>query len=84
MIKTRNTETVVGRPSQSLALVPTLFHRHNRPLQALLYEHQPWFSARNLGRLIGWPLNERKRSINPTWLKTGKALSCEVEVRSST
>ncbi|WP_205870055.1 hypothetical protein, partial [Pseudomonas viridiflava] len=25
-----------------------------------------------------------KRSINPTWLKTGKALSCEVEVRSST
>ncbi|MEE3915302.1 GTP-binding protein, partial [Pseudomonas viridiflava] len=27
---------------------------------------------------------ECKRSINPTWLKTGKALSCEVEVRSST
>ncbi len=25
-----------------------------------------------------------KRSINPTWLKIGKALSCEVEVRSST
>ncbi|WP_241000764.1 IS66 family insertion sequence element accessory protein TnpB, partial [Pseudomonas viridiflava] len=29
-------------------------------------------------------LVERKRSINPTWLKIGKALSCEVEVRSST
>ncbi len=26
----------------------------------------------------------RKRSINPTWLKMGKAFSCEVEVRSST
>lgn len=25
-----------------------------------------------------------KRSINPTWLKMGKAFSCEVEVRSST
>ncbi len=25
-----------------------------------------------------------KRSINPTWLKIGKAFSCEVEVRSST
>ncbi|CAM3192642.1 hypothetical protein PSFL111601_11100 [Pseudomonas floridensis] len=39
------------------AHIPTLFHRHNRPLQALLLKHQPWFSARDLGRLIGWPLN---------------------------
>jgi len=38
---------------------PTLFHRHNRPLHALLPEHQAWFSARDLGRMIGWPLNER-------------------------
>lgn len=41
------------------ALTPTLFHRHNRPLHALLLENQPWFSARDLGRLMGWPLNER-------------------------
>lgn len=26
----------------------------------------------------------RKRSINPTWLKMGRAFSCKVEVRSST
>ncbi|WP_122710915.1 BRO-N domain-containing protein [Pseudomonas viridiflava] len=45
--------------AETSAYVPTLFHRHNRPLQAVLFEHQPWFSARNLGRLIGWPLNER-------------------------
>lgn len=45
--------------AETSAYVPTLFHRHNRPLQAILFEHQPWFSARNLGRLIGWPLNER-------------------------
>lgn len=38
---------------------PTLFYRHNRPLHALLLENQPWFCARDLGRLIGWPLNER-------------------------
>ncbi|CAM3460801.1 phage antirepressor protein [Pseudomonas floridensis] len=41
------------------SLVTITFHRHNRQLQALLHEHQPWFSARDLGRLIGWPLNER-------------------------
>ncbi|WP_459199947.1 BRO-N domain-containing protein, partial [Pseudomonas tremae] len=38
---------------------PTPFHRHNRQLLALLLENQPWFSARDLGRMIGWPLNER-------------------------
>ncbi|QHF04503.1 phage antirepressor protein [Pseudomonas asturiensis] len=45
--------------AETHAYVTTLFHRHNRQLKALLLEHQPWFSARDLGRLIGWPLNER-------------------------
>ncbi|WP_426140674.1 BRO-N domain-containing protein [Pseudomonas sp. DWP3-1-2] len=46
-------------PSTTEALKPTTFHRHNRPLHALLLETQAWFSARDLGRLMGWPLNER-------------------------
>jgi prophage antirepressor-like protein len=47
------------RQQSSESFAPTLFHRHNRPLHALLLENQPWFCARDLGRLIGWPLNER-------------------------
>ena len=41
------------------ALEPTTFHRHNRPLRTLLLESQVWFCARDFGRLMGWPLNER-------------------------
>jgi prophage antirepressor-like protein len=41
------------------ALRPTIFHRHNRPLRTLLLESQVWFCARDMGRLMGWPLNER-------------------------
>jgi len=41
------------------ALHPTTFHRHNRPLRTLLLESEVWFCARDLGRLMGWPLNER-------------------------
>jgi prophage antirepressor-like protein len=43
--------------SKSLTL--TTFHRHNRPLRTLLLESQVWFCARDMGRLMGWPLNER-------------------------
>ncbi len=45
--------------NNAIPVTPTLFHRHNRPLHALLLENQPWFCARDLGRLIGWPVNER-------------------------
>jgi prophage antirepressor-like protein len=41
------------------SLRPTTFHRHNRPLRTLLFESQVWFCARDMGRLMGWPLNER-------------------------
>lgn len=45
---------------------PTTFHRHNRPLRTLLVESQVWFCARDMGRLIGWPLNERTtRKLDP-------------------
>ncbi|MFJ3481945.1 Bro-N domain-containing protein [Pseudomonas sp. NPDC090202] len=40
-------------------LSPTTFHRHNRPLRTFLLESEAWFCARDMGRLMGWPLNER-------------------------
>lgn len=39
--------------------IATVFTRHTHPLHALLLENQPWFCARDLGRLMGWYLNER-------------------------
>lgn len=38
---------------------PTIFTRHNLALHALLLENQPWFCARDLGRLMGVHLNDR-------------------------
>lgn len=40
-------------------LQPTTFLRHNRQLRALLLESQVWFCARDISRMIGWPLDER-------------------------
>lgn len=37
----------------------TVFTRHNLPLHALLLENQPWFCARDIGRLMGFHLSER-------------------------
>ena len=37
----------------------TIFTRHNLALHALLLENQPWFCARDLGRLMGFHLNDR-------------------------
>ncbi|AZE06703.1 Prophage antirepressor [Pseudomonas chlororaphis subsp. aureofaciens] len=39
--------------------IATLFTRHNIHLHALLLENQPWFCARDLGRLMGKYLDER-------------------------
>lgn len=39
--------------------VPTAFTRHNLHLHALLLENQPWFSARDIGRLMGVHLSDR-------------------------
>ncbi len=38
---------------------PTVFTRQNLQLHALLLENQPWFCARDLGRLTGLYLDER-------------------------
>lgn len=38
---------------------PTVFTRQNLRLHALLLENQPWFCARDLGRLMGLYLDER-------------------------
>lgn len=43
-------------PEPSIAIV---FTRHNLQLHALLLENQPWFCARDLGRLMGFYLDER-------------------------
>ena len=38
---------------------PTVFTRHNLFLHALLLENQPWFCARDIGRLMGVHLSDR-------------------------
>ncbi|MFZ5957496.1 hypothetical protein ACOXVJ_08290 [Pseudomonas knackmussii] len=35
------------------AYTPTTFLRFNRPLRAVLIDDQPWFAARDFGRLMG-------------------------------
>lgn len=39
--------------------IPTVFTRHHLRLHALLLENQPWFCARELGRLMGFHLSDR-------------------------
>ncbi|MEX5560141.1 Bro-N domain-containing protein [Pseudomonas rhodesiae] len=51
-------------PTAKSAVIPELyiavvFTRHHLPLHALLLENQPWFCARDLGRLMGYCLDER-------------------------
>ena len=41
---------------------PTIFTRHNLYLHALLLENQPWFCARDIGRLMGVHLSDRMAS----------------------
>ncbi|NUU35060.1 Bro-N domain-containing protein [Pseudomonas sp. C2B4] len=41
---------------------PTLFTRHHLPLHALLLDNQPWFCARDIGRLMGVHLSDRRVS----------------------
>ncbi|MPQ83292.1 Bro-N domain-containing protein [Pseudomonas sp. MAFF 730085] len=43
-------------PEPSIAVV---FTRHGLQLHTLLVENQPWFCARDLGRLMGYYLDER-------------------------
>ncbi|WP_085723702.1 Bro-N domain-containing protein [Pseudomonas sp. R37(2017)] len=47
-------------------LTPHVFTRHKLHLHALLIENQPWFSARDLGRLLRLFIDERTiRKLDP-------------------
>jgi prophage antirepressor-like protein len=47
------------RLAMSDPYTPTIFIRQNLNLHALLLENQPWFCARDLGRLMGFHLSDR-------------------------
>ncbi|RKS20141.1 prophage antirepressor-like protein [Pseudomonas sp. WPR_5_2] len=52
-------------------LIPHVFTRHKFHLHALLIENQPWFSARDLGRLLRLYLNDRQlRKLDPDQYQT--------------
>lgn len=51
------------------------FTRHNLHLHALLLQNQPWFSARDLGRLLRIYLNDRQvRKLDPDQFQYSKIL----------
>ncbi|PMZ77892.1 BRO-N domain-containing protein [Pseudomonas sp. FW305-70] len=56
-------------------LIPHIFTRHKLHLHALLLQNQPWFSARDLGRLLRIHLNDRQlRKLDPDQHQTTKTL----------
>ncbi|PYY69803.1 phage antirepressor protein [Pseudomonas jessenii] len=56
-------------------LIPHAFTRHKLHLHALLIQNQPWFSARDLGRLLRLYLDERAvRKLDPDQYQTAKTL----------
>ena len=56
-------------------LTPHVFTRHKLHLHALLLENQPWFSARDLGRLIRLHIDERTlRKLDPDQSQTARML----------
>ncbi|MBK5509248.1 BRO-N domain-containing protein [Pseudomonas sp. TH15] len=57
--------------SDDTYLTPHTFTRHKLHLHALLLENQPWFSARDLGRLLRLYLDERAvRKLDPDQYQT--------------
>ncbi|MDD0996239.1 Bro-N domain-containing protein [Pseudomonas sp. TNT2022 ID1044] len=56
-------------------LIPHVFTRHKLHLHALLIQNQPWFSARDLSRLLRIHLNDRQlRKLDPDQHQTAKTL----------
>jgi prophage antirepressor-like protein len=54
-------------------LTPHVFTRHKLHLHALLLQNQPWFNARDLGRLLRIHLNDRQlRKLDPDQHQTAK------------
>ena len=61
--------------SDDAYLVPHVFTRHKLHLHALLLQNQPWFCARDLGRLLRIYLNDRQlRKLDPDQHQTAKTL----------
>ena len=56
-------------------LIPHIFTRHKLHLHALLLENQPWFCARDLGRLLRLYIEERTvRKLDPEQHQTTRML----------
>ena len=61
--------------SNDVYLIPHVFTRHKLNLHALLLENQPWFSARDLGRLLRLFLDERAvRKLDPDQHQSARIL----------
>ncbi|HCS42894.1 MAG TPA: phage antirepressor protein [Pseudomonas sp.] len=61
--------------SDDAYLIPHVFTRHKLHLHALLLQNQPWFSARDLGRLLRLFLDERTvRKLDPDQRQTAQML----------
>lgn len=58
-VDTHNRSAAPQKSVISDPYISTIFTRHNLPLHALLLENQPWFCARDIGRLMGFYLSER-------------------------
>lgn len=59
-------------------LTPLFFLRHKRQLRALLLDNQPWFVARDLGRLINRPIERQlNRSLDDDQLRTEQVIDAQ-------
>lgn len=67
----RRPHDLLNAPSHFGQLTPIVFTRHNRPLHTLWLESQVWFSARDIGRLIGRHLESHAlRKLDPDQTRT--------------
>ena len=56
-------------------LTPHIFTRHKLHLHALLLQNHPWFSARDLGRLLRIHINDRQvQKLDPDQYQTTQTL----------
>lgn len=59
-------------------LIPTTFIRHRRQLRALLLDDQPWFAARDLGRLLNHRIEDgMRRSLDDDQLQVARLRSSD-------
>lgn len=71
----RSSLQIVKEIATTDPFMAVVFTRHNLQLHTLLLENQPWFCALDLGRLMGWHLNERTtRKLDEDQTRTVKLL----------